>query len=104
MNERKVVYLDDALEAIRKLPNAGMHWFVSAEAVFDALLKLAPAQPEIIRCKNCKYWRQETNNQGAPLSHGLCENDAMWRSSFYYRETCTDADFCCGYAERRTDE
>lgn len=30
----------DAIESIRKLPNAGIHWFVSAEAVFDVLLKL----------------------------------------------------------------
>ena len=45
MTERKTIYLDDALEAIRKLPNAGIHWFVSAEAVFDALLKLPSAQP-----------------------------------------------------------
>lgn len=35
-----------AIEAIRKLPNAGVHWLVSAEAVFDALLKLPSAQPE----------------------------------------------------------
>lgn len=41
-----MIYLDDALEAIRKLPNAGIHWFVSAEAVFNALLKLPSAQPE----------------------------------------------------------
>lgn len=47
MAERKTIYLDDALEAIRKLPNAGIHWYVSAEAVFDALLKLPSAEPEI---------------------------------------------------------
>lgn len=46
MSERKMIYLDDALEAIRKMPNAGIHWFVSAEAVFDALLKLPSAQPD----------------------------------------------------------
>lgn len=46
MTERKTIYLNDALEAIRKLPNAGIHWFVSAEAVFDALLKLPLAEPE----------------------------------------------------------
>lgn len=44
MDERKTIYLDDALKAIRKLPNAGIHWLVSAEAVFDALLKLPPTQ------------------------------------------------------------
>ena len=46
MAERKTIYLDDALEAIRKLPNAGIYWFVSAEAVFNALLKVPSAQPE----------------------------------------------------------
>lgn len=37
-----------AIEATRKLPNAGIHWLVSAEAVFDALLKLPSAQPQRI--------------------------------------------------------
>lgn len=46
MTKRKTIYLNDALEAIRKLPNAGIHWFVSVEAVFNALLKLPSAQPE----------------------------------------------------------
>lgn len=36
----------DAIETIRKLPNAGIHWFVSAESVFDALLKLPSVQSE----------------------------------------------------------
>ena len=63
---------------------------------------------EIIRCKDCKYWRQQTNYQGAPLSFGFCESDDMWRS--LYGETYevshidTDDDFYCGYAKRRTDE
>lgn len=59
MDNRKVIYLDDALETIRKLPNAGIHWFVSAEAVFDALLKLPPAQSErkneSVGCNGCRY-------------------------------------------------
>lgn len=59
MDNRKVIYLDDALEAIRKLPNAGIHWFVSAEAVFNALLKLPSAQPErkneSVGCNGCRY-------------------------------------------------
>ena len=66
------------------------------------------AQQEVIRCKDCKNWRQQTNYQGAPLSFGFCESDDMWLS--LYGETCevshidTDDDFYCGYAERRTDE
>lgn len=66
------------------------------------------ARPEIIRCKDCKHWRQQTNYQGAPLSFGFCESDDMWRSLYGeiygVSHIDTDDDFYCGYAERRTDE
>lgn len=63
---------------------------------------------EVVRCKDCKHWRQQTNYQGAPLSFGFCESDDMWQS--LYGETYevahidTDDDFYCGYAKRRSDE
>ena len=66
---------------------------------------LPSVQPEIIRCKDCKYWRQQTNYAGAPLSFGFCESDDMWRS--LYGETTevahidTDDNHYCSYAERR---
>lgn len=65
-------------------------------------------QTEIIRCKDCKHWKQQTNYKGVLLSFGFCESDDMWRS--LYGETYdvshidTDDDFYCGYAERRTDD
>lgn len=46
-------------------------------------------EPEIIRCKDCKYWKQQTNYQ----SFGFCENNDIW--------TYTDGDHYCGYVERR---
>ena len=81
---------------------------VSRTRARTMLHEVPSAQPEIIRCKDCKHWRQQTNYQGAPLSFGFCESDDMWRS--LYGETYevshidTDDDFYCGYAERRTDE
>lgn len=69
---------------------------------------LPSAQPEIIHCRECKHWKQQTNYAGAPLSFGFCESDDMWRS--LYGETYevshidTDDDFYCGFAERRTDD
>lgn len=78
------------------------------KAKSETVQVFSSAQPEIIRCKDCKHWRQQTNYQGAPLSFGFCESDDMWRS--LYGETYevshidTDDDFYCGYAERRTDE
>ena len=61
----------------------------------------------VVRCKDCKHWKQQTNYAGAQLSFGFCESDDMWRS--LYGETYevshidTDDDFYCGYAERRED-
>ena len=75
--------------------------------VFARIRELPSAQPEITRCKDCKYWRRQTNYAGAPLSFGFCESDDMWRS--LYGETYevshidTDDDFYCGYAERREE-
>lgn len=77
-------------------------------SLFIKIQNLPSAQSEIVRCKDCKYWKQQTNFQGTPLSFGFCESDYMWRS--LYGETYevahidTDDDFYCGYAERQEDE
>ena len=60
---------------------------------------------ELIRCKDCKHWRRQTNYQGALLSFGFCESEDMWES--LYGETTevahidTDDNHYCGYAERK---
>lgn len=86
-------------------------WSGGIVDAIDAVIAVPPAQPEhpeIIRCKDCKHWKQQTNYAGVPLSFGFCESDDMWRS--LYGETTevshidTNDDFYCGYAERRTDE
>ena len=59
--------------------------------VRDRLKALPSAQPEIIRCKDCRYYQD--NNDGYP--HINCKWDA--------NETPDADDFCSG-AERRTDE
>ena len=59
-------------------------------AVVIGLRKLPSAQPEIIRCKDCRYYQD--NNDGYP--HINCKWDA--------NETPDADDFCSG-AERRTD-
>lgn len=58
--------------------------------VKDRLERLPSAQPEIIRCKDCRYYQD--NNDGYP--HINCKWDA--------NETPDTDDFCSG-AERRTD-
>ena len=55
-----------------------------------------PAQPEIIRSKDCKHW---TNNIGdSKLRDNYCNDEAH---GFYYQ--CSEDDYC-SFAERRTDE
>jgi len=77
------------------------------EFCIDDLSTMPSAEPDIIRCKDCKWWRQQTNYQGSPLSFGFCESDDMWRS--LYGETYevshidTDDDFYCGYADMRSN-
>ena len=76
------------------------------DKAYDMAIK-ALEQPEIIQCKDCKYWRQQTNFAGGLLSFGFCESDDMWQS--LYGETAevehidTDYNHYCGYAKRRED-
>ena len=54
------------------------------------LYVLPSAQPEIIRCKDCKWWSNDDYRE--------CS------SPNYDDGYVTPAGFYCGYAERRTDE
>ena len=108
------IYRQDAIDKMQmfidsldKEATAYKSLMVAFNRCIIELKRMPSAQPEIIRCKDCKHWRQQTNYQGSPLSFGFCESDDMWRS--LYGETYevahidTDDDFYCGYAERRTD-
>lgn len=125
MSDKDIIYKQDAIDLVKNVCNTVMSeyesWYdleIKDEVYNDAILKcnkririalqnMSSVEPEIIRCKNCKYWRQQTNYIGDSLSFGFCENDNMWGS--LYGETCevshidTDDDFYCGYAERRTE-
>ena len=59
-------------------------------------ITVLPAQPEIIRCKDCKYWK---------------DSDGVYRRGFDAESKCPlnlkkvyEGTFYCGMAERRTDE
>lgn len=64
--------------------------------VCDAPTIEPSAQPEIIRCKECKYWK---------------DSDGVYRRGFDAESKCPlnlkkvyEGTFYCGMAERRTDE
>ena len=98
---RRAIYEDDVIKLLDKGWKSGVY------PVASNIHALPSAQSEIIRCKDCKWWRQQTNYQGSPLSFGFCESDDMWRS--LYGETYevehidTDDDFYCGYADMRSN-
>lgn len=56
----------------------------------ERLLALPSAQPEIIRCKDCKW----LHDNGQEL---ICKNPDGW-------VVATSSNFGCVYAERRTDD
>ena len=58
--------------------------------VIDKIKELPSAQPEIIRCKDCKYWDTTWQNDYAPNYHYCPMIDGTRRNDFY-----------CAYAERR---
>ena len=62
----------------------------------DILRKLPSAQPEIVRCKDCKHWR---DSDGVYRRGSDAESKCHLNTKDVYAGT-----FYCGYAERRTDE
>ena len=80
----------DAIDAVDKLSDEPIGYL---EAVIDALVDLPSAQPEIIRCNDCKHWDTSWENNFAPNYHYCPLIDGTRRGDFY-----------CADAERRTDE
>lgn len=103
--ERKIIYLDDAIDALRYAQHrftvadeaGGMGtvkwsedviYFATAERV---LAELPSAQPEIVRCKDCKFY----SPMNRETKTGIC--------NLIMHQNFGDNWFCAG-AERRPDE
>ena len=63
-----------------------------ADNVIGLLAPVASKQPEIIRCKDCQYW-----NKGSCE----CPEHAVNCQDYYVGDIETEAEYFCGYAERR---
>ncbi len=79
----------DALDSIGSLDTDADRKY--AREVFEAL---PSAQPEIVRCKDCKYWREHKYAKETKRYIPFCGFNAIY----------TKADDFCSHAERRTDE
>lgn len=99
-----------ALEAIKQMQMPIMRSefpeeqfvFMGMSEALRAIKDLPSVQPEIIRCKECKWWdRSEDRLFGycMAMKHGYMS--ANWEIGIYRRYK---GDFYCADAERRTDE
>ena len=74
-------------------------WSGGVNAAIDIIIAVPSAQPEIIRCKECKHFHYDMPYiiQGIPvLGHEVCD---AWGDGCK-----TDENGYCFLAERRTDE
>lgn len=77
----------DEVLVIRKLPSAQPEVLACGEGELIA-------QPEIIRCNDCKHWTQTTGNMRG-FGLGNCD---------YINAKLVNCNGFCYWAERRTDE
>ena len=90
-----MVFGKDAVHRIEMLPSAqpDTYWKEQCQSYEQTINKLRESlstQPEIIRCKDCKYWDTTWQNDYAPNYHYCPMIDGTRRNDFY-----------CAYAERR---
>ena len=104
---KKVIYLDDVLEAIEKCEHyplfdtkkikEGIVDFLGLGIGYwdikEAIEQLPSAQPEIIRCKDCNNWDTTWQNDWAKNYHYCPVIDGVRNGDWY-----------CADAERRIDE
>ena len=68
------------------------HTWMYTDDVYNAIKQLPTIQPEIVRCKDCQYW-----NKGSCE----CREHAVNCQDYYVGDIETEAEYFCGYAERR---
>lgn len=93
MSDRKIIYLDDAIKAVDDLPNCynGYSDTYDKSCIIGLLEELPSAQPEIIRCKECRWGRETCGNIE-------CFADINVPPEYHGYE------WFCPNGERRTDE
>jgi len=78
MNDRKIIYLDDAIDALDNIKIArNASWYPYYQQALTAVSKLPSAQPED-KCGECDAWNQYKNyprQQWIPCSERLPEDD-----------------------------
>ena len=85
---KNTIYRQDAVDAINELHDKPNAWL---DLAVEALEKLPSAEPEIIKCKDCKFY----SPMNRKTKTGIC--------SLTMHQNFGDEWYCAG-AERKTDE
>lgn len=85
-----LIYRQQAVDAFETAAKSG----ACIEDIKLILAEMPSAQPEIIRCKDCKYYCEYGYVNGKPKFLPRCTFSAIY----------VDADDFCSKAERREDE
>jgi len=98
---KRLIYAEDAIDVATLQPENwdGMYIQDLNCRIREAIEALPSAQPEIIRCKDCKHWK---SNEFI----GNKNNDVLTANLHSYpcKYAITDAEWFCGFAERRQDD
>ena len=54
---------DDSISRKGALKICRRYWHPTSNPIMEEIEKLPPTQPEIIRCKDCKYWRIDSEGE-----------------------------------------
>lgn len=95
--KRCVMDLISRQDAIMHFVKASKYYecgIFSLEDVTHELWEISSAEPEIIRCKDCKYWHQEIHNGIEYFNFSSCDLNHYGDGHNFY----------CADAERRTNE
>lgn len=93
-----------AIKAIEDLQSCynGFSDTYDKACIIGALEEVPSAQPEIVRCRECKWWeKQEDSTLGYCNAAKHCYYSLNWEVQIYRRHR---ADFFCADGERRSDD
>lgn len=92
-----------AIKAIENLQDCynGFSDTYDKACIIGALEEVPSAQPEIVRCRECKWWeKQEDSTLGYCNAAKHCYYSLNWEVQIYRRHR---ADFFCADGERRSE-
>lgn len=89
-----------AIDAVKRLSLGETDATRLAMRMGDYLERLASAQPEVTRCKNCRWWDKYNDKHGYCMAakHGFMSSH--WEISIY---RTYDEDFFCADAEPKQE-